>query len=131
MRIQEGPGWRFGLDPGRIPFAVLIGSDHWAAELTLAEARALRDGAFALHAELAALQDRLMPEEAISLELERGALWLELEACGDALALRFVLRGEGPVRGLEGGWGAGATAAVLALLGQLDPGDETARQAQR
>ncbi len=130
MRIQEGPGWRFGLDPGRSPFAVLIGADHWAAELTLAEARALRDGALALKAELADLQDRLMPEEAISLELERGALWLELEGRGDALALRFVLRGEGPERGLEGGWCAGATAAVLALLAQLDSGDETTRLPQ-
>lgn len=129
MLIQEGKGWRFGVDRRRSPFSVLIGSEHWAAELTLAEAREFRDGALSLAAELARLQDRLMEEESISLELERGQLWLELEACAGDLALRFVLRGEGQSRGIEGGWTAGATAAVLALLAQLDPDDETARRA--
>ncbi|MEB3320821.1 MAG: DUF1818 family protein [Cyanobium sp.] len=121
MQVQEGPGWRFGIDPQRRPFPVLIGGDGWAAELSPVEIGALRDGALALAAELARLDDRLMPEEWISLELEREGLWLELEGRGGELALRFVLRGGPSARGLEGSWTVAATAAVLAQLAQFDP----------
>ena len=44
MQVQEGEGWRLVVDPAREPFAVLIGGEGWAAELTGGEARALSRG---------------------------------------------------------------------------------------
>lgn len=119
MQVEQGPGWRFGVDPARAPFAALVGGEGWAAELTLGELQALRDGALRLRAELQALAPQLMPEEQITLELERDALWLELEGQGGAWALRFVLQPTGGGRGLEGSWSAAATAALLAVWEQL------------
>jgi hypothetical protein len=118
VQVQEGFGWRFCVDLQRQPHAVLIGGEAWALELTLAEAAALRRGALQLSAELAAIADQLMAEEAITLEFERGPLWLELEGYPGRCALRFVLQaGEGG-RGVEAGWSAAATAPFLAALRQ-------------
>ena len=49
MEVREGPGWRLVVDSDRHPFCVLIGGGEaaagaWAAELTQAEALALRRG---------------------------------------------------------------------------------------
>jgi hypothetical protein len=76
---REGEGWRLAWDAGRQPFPVLIGGDGWAAELTAAEAEALRDAVADLAAQHGALVEQLMAEEAIELELERGAWWLAIE----------------------------------------------------
>jgi len=63
-------------------------------------------------------------EEALSLELEtrlagEGQLWLILEGDRSQWCLGFVLTPESGVRGLEGHWEAGATAAFVAALGAL------------
>ncbi|MCP9928966.1 DUF1818 family protein [Cyanobium sp. CH-040] len=118
MQVQEGPGWRFCVDPSRDPYPVLIGGDGWAVELHAAEARALLEGCCRLADELAAMADRLMPEERVTLELERGPLWLELDGQPSSWRLRFVLT-SGPMdRGVEAGWSDTATMALLAALRQ-------------
>jgi hypothetical protein len=118
LRVQEGPGWRLCVDSRRTPFPVLIGGDGWAVELRADEAQALIEGCCRLADELASLAGRLMPEECVTLELERGPLWLELEGMPRAWRLRFVLTPGPTARGVEAGWGEGASLAVVAALRQ-------------
>jgi hypothetical protein len=120
LQVQQGPGWRFGVDPQRQPYGVLIGGEGWAAELQQHEAGALRQAALRLHAQWRDLGDQLMPEESISLETECGALWVELEGNRQAVALRFVLQPQSGERGVEGSWSAEATQALLAVLAQVE-----------
>lgn len=118
MQVQHGPGWRFGFDPSRHPYPVLIGGDDWAAELRQHEAMALHQAVQSLRGQWLAIRDQLMPEEAISLDTECGALWAELDGTARAVALRFVLQPEGAERALEGGWSRPATEALIAVLAQ-------------
>jgi hypothetical protein len=119
LRVQEGPGWRLCVDRRRTAYPVLIGGEGWAVELSGDEAQALMEGCCRLADELAALAGRLMPEERVTLELERGPLWLELEGQPRAWRLRFVLTPQPSVRGVEAGWGEGASPAVVAALRQV------------
>lgn len=84
----------------------------------------LRQLAGELEHQLAAIADQLMPEEAITLELERelcpGSLWMELEGGPASWSLRFVLTPAPGQRGLEAGWGPGASAAICAALKGLE-----------
>ncbi len=120
MQVQQGTGWRFGLDPARHPYAVLIGGEDWAAELWPQEAAALLRAAQRLHDQWLTIRPQLMPDEAVTLETECGSLWAELEGTSDAVALRFVLQPMAQERGLEGRWSADATQALLAVLAQAD-----------
>lgn len=136
MQVQEGAGWRLALDTAHQPFPVLVGGQGWAAELTLAEARALRSGVIRLRDQHRSLEGQLMPGELVSLELELeleldkeggldrtsaepGSLWLGLDADGSRWTLRFVLSPGGHGRGLEGGWEQEASAALAAALDLL------------
>lgn len=127
MQVQEGEGWRLVHDPGRQPFPVLIGGQHWAAELTGEEAEALRTGVAVLVGQQASMAAELMAEEALTLEHEQvlqadaADLWLALEGDRRQWALRFVLRAAPGQRSLEGGWLAPASAAIAAALSQMSP----------
>lgn len=117
MRVQEGEGWRWLEDPARHPFSVLVGGLGWAVELTAGEARDLQLGLSQLVREHRGLVSQMMPEEAISLELERGPLWMALEGDREAWEVRFVLTpAESGSRAVEGSWTAGASAALAAAL---------------
>ena len=118
MQIQQGPGWRFGFDPSRHPYAVLIGGEGWASELRQQEAAALHQAAQRLHQQWLAIRDQLMPEEEISLDTECGALWVELDGTATGVALRFVLQPPAAERALEGRWSGPATEALIAVLAQ-------------
>ncbi len=118
MQVHEGEGWRWLVDPARHPFSVLIGGQGWAVELTAEEARALQQGLALLVQEQRALVDQLMAEEAISLELERGPLWMALEGDRQSWVLRFVLTPPTASRAVEGSWGPGASAALVAALAE-------------
>lgn len=106
------------VDPGRDPYPVLIGGNDWATELRAEEARALCDGCSLLAEELEAIAHRLMPEERVTLELERGPLWMELEGRPFSCRLRFVLSPGPSARGVEAGWDEPASAALMAALRQ-------------
>jgi hypothetical protein len=116
---REGEGWRLAWDAGRQPFSVLIGGDGWAAELSLGEAEALRDGVSLLAAQHADLVDQLMAEEAISLELERQPWWIGLEGDRAGWALRVVLTPGPGQRAVEGCWSMAASRPFMAALQQL------------
>lgn len=130
MEVREGSGWRLVLDPDRQPFVVLIGGGDaeagaWAAELTLAEARALQRGVATLVEQHRALVGSLMAEEAIELAMELacegGELWLGLEGDRNRWCLRFVLTPAPGRRGVEGSWGWEASAALAAALETFAP----------
>lgn len=127
MQVCEGEGWRWLVEPARHPFCVLAGGEGWAVELTAAEAAALSQGLVRLVAEHRQLVDQLMPEEAISLELEQGleqgGLWIGLEGHREAWELRFVLTPAPALRGVEGRWSAAASAALVAALAQTAASD--------
>lgn len=107
----------------RQPFPLLVGGRHWAAELTLDEAQVFQAAVAKLVEQHAGLADQLMAEEALSLEMETplagGLLWLTLEGDRSQWCLGFVLTPEPGLRGLEGHWEAGSTAAFVAALGSL------------
>jgi hypothetical protein len=128
MDVREGKGWRLVTDPDRQPFAVLIGggdpsSGGWAAELTAAEAEALRRGVTTLVEQHRSLQPTLMAEEALDLELAMacggGELWLALAGDRASWSLRFVLTPAAGCRALEGSWPAAASEAMAAALAAL------------
>ena len=116
---REGEGWRLAWDASRQPFSVLIGGDGWAAELSLSEAEALRDGVSLLAAQHADLVDQLMAEEAISLELERQPWWIGLDGDRDGWSLRVVLTPGPGQRAMEGSWSVAASRPFMASLQQL------------
>ena len=125
MEVREGSGWRLVVDSDRHPFGVLIGGGEaaaaaWAAELTQAEALALRRGMNTLQEQHRALVDTLMAEEAIELAMELacegGDLWLSLEGDRNRWCLRFVLTPAHGRRGVEGSWGGEASVALAAAL---------------
>jgi Domain of unknown function (DUF1818). len=76
MLVQEGEGWRWLQDSARHPFSFVIGGQGWASELTAEEALGLGQALVQLVQEHQALASQLMPEESISLELERGPFWI-------------------------------------------------------
>jgi hypothetical protein len=132
MQVCEGEGWRLEHDPARHPFVVLLGggpadAGGWAAELTAAEATALRGAVLRLQAEHGALVPLLLEEEAIDLELEvpcaEGVLWLGLGGRRSHWCLRFVLTPGPGQRAVEGSWNAAASAAVAAALAALQLGE--------
>ncbi len=123
VQVREGEGWRLAFNPLRQPFPLLVGGRHWAAELSLAEAQVFQGAVARLVQQHADLVDQLMAEESLSLELETplagGRLWLTLEGDRTQWSMGFVLTPELGVRGLEGHWEAGATAAFAAALAAL------------
>jgi hypothetical protein len=124
VQVGEGEGWRLAFNPLKSPFPLLVGGRQWAAELTLAEAQVLQMAVAKLVQQHAGLVDQLMAEEALSLELETrlagdGQLWLSLEGDRSQWCLGFVLTPESGVRGLEGHWESGATAAFVAAFAAL------------
>ena len=112
---QEGPGWRLARDPARGEFCVLIGGASWAVELTDGEWRSLVTLLAELQEQHQRLVSQLMAEEAISIELERGVWWGELEGNRDSWSLSVVLTAE-QGRGAEGHWPNPAAAAMVATM---------------
>lgn len=106
-------------DASRHPFPVLIAGNGWAAELSDAEALALRDGVWDLVEQHRQLVDQLMAEEAIELELERGVWWLSIEGDRQSWALRAVLSPDPSQRALECFWPEAAAGPFTVALQQL------------
>jgi hypothetical protein len=125
VQVREGEGWRLAVDPYRRPFPVLIGGDGWAAELTAAEAWALRLGVGRLVREHRGQLATLLEEEALAMDLELdlqpGSLWLALEGDRHRWSLRLVLTPAGDQRGLEGSWSPAASEAFAAALELASP----------
>lgn len=112
---QEGAGWRLCRDPSRGDYSILIGGEDWGFELKEPEWRGLVDLVVTLQQQHADLVGRLMAEEEIELELDRGLWWGCLSGDRVAWELRIVLT---PMEGraVEGRWPAPAAAAMVAAM---------------
>ena len=117
MIQQEGPGWRLARDPQRAGFPVLIGGEAWALELTETEACALASVLRRLVDQHRSIRDQLMPDEAITLELECSKWWACLDGDRSTWSLRVILSaGASGARGLEVSWPAPAAQAMAAAM---------------
>jgi hypothetical protein len=114
--IKSGAGWRIGWNPHAPEFKGLIGTDHWAIELTEAE---LNDFCRLL-AQLADTMEHqaneLMDQEKIACEAESDLLWMEVEGYAHSYGLRFILN---TGRGVEGEWDAAAVPELLQAAGMV------------
>ena len=105
MIQQEGPGWRLARDSSRTGFPVIIGGESWALELTEQEWTVLVPVICELIDEHTSLKNQLMPDESISLELERQPWWGCIDGDKDSWSLKLVLEGDGNhIRGIEAYW---------------------------
>ncbi len=105
MIEYEGPGWRLVRDSSRKDFPYLIGGDGWSVEISETEWKELIPLIFDLIGQHKNLQDQLMPEEKISLEIERKAYWAHLDGNKDLWSLKIIIDGkEQNNRSLEVYW---------------------------
>jgi hypothetical protein len=99
--LKSGTGWRLGWNPTATEYQGLVGGDHWALELTLAEfedfCRLIMQLAETMHQ----MSTELMDEEHIVCELESSLLWLEASGYPHAHSIRLILQ-QG--RRCEGFW---------------------------
>jgi transposase len=86
-----------------------------AIELTDGEWRSLVALLIELQEQHQRLVSQLMAEEAISIELERGVWWGELDGDRNSWSLSVVLTAE-HARGAEGHWPDPAAAAMVAAM---------------
>ncbi len=118
MIQQEGPGWRLAKDTSRECFPVIIGGEGWAVELTDFEWQVFFTLVRDLTDQHKKLEDQLMPEEKLSIELEREPWWGCLDGDREAWSLMVVLRNqsEGRLRGLEAYWPIPAAQAMASAV---------------
>ena len=101
----EGPGWRLARDPLRGKFSVLLGGDSWAIEITEYEWDSLVPLIIELIEEHEKIKNQLMPEELISLEMEKDSWWACLDGDRNQWSLKIILEGdEVSLRGIEAFW---------------------------
>ncbi len=117
MVQNEGPGWRIARDPSKKIFQVLLGGDGWAIELTQEEFGMFVELGGDLLTEFLLREDQMMPEEIISIEIERQNLWGCLEGKVSEWSMRFVLQpANQSSRGLEVSWSPPAAKAILLAM---------------
>ncbi|WP_448526082.1 DUF1818 family protein [Parathermosynechococcus lividus] len=114
--LRTGQGWRVGWRSESESFPALVGSDHWAVELTAAEFQAFTALLAQLTQQLQAMSSELMPDEAIALTASNEQIHLELDGYPHAYGLHLiVLQG----RRAEGEWPAPVSADFLLACAEL------------
>jgi hypothetical protein len=108
--LKSGRGWRLGWNPTATEYQGLVGSEHWALELTLAEFKDFCRLLLQLAETMQQMSTELMDEEHIACELESPLLWLEASGYSHAYSIRLILQ-QG--RRCEGSW---PSIVVLDLL---------------
>ncbi len=105
MIDQEGPGWRLAKDPLRQDFPYLIGGEYWSVELSQNEWKILGSTLTDLIDQYENMKNQLMPEEMITLEIERPPFWASLDGKKDLWTLKVILNGKAAnVRSVELYW---------------------------
>jgi len=94
MIEYEGPGWRLVRDCSRKDFPYVIGGDGWSVELSETEWKELIPLIFDLISQHKKLRDQLMPEEKISLEIERKECWVYLDGNKELWSLKVIIDGK-------------------------------------
>jgi hypothetical protein len=112
-QVKSGEGWRLGWDSSADEFCGLVGSDHWAIELTAAEFNDFCRLASQLGETMGQMHQELMEEERLSCEAESDLLWLEAEGYPHAYELHLILL---TGRRGEGSWFAEAVPGLLQAI---------------
>ncbi|WP_416670700.1 DUF1818 family protein [Egbenema bharatensis] len=112
-QVKSGEGWRLGWDSSAREFSGLVGSDHWAIELTTAEFNDFCRLASQLAETMRQMRQELMEEERLSCEAESDLLWLEAEGYPHAYELHLILL---TGRRGEGSWSAAAVPDLLQAI---------------
>ena len=116
-RIQQGEGWRLGVNPDASLYPGLVGTESWSLELTDIELKDFCRLTLQLADTMQAIAAELMDEERISCEAESENIWLEAEGFPDTYGLRLILltgrRGEGE-------WSASAIPELLSAIRLID-----------
>jgi hypothetical protein len=108
--LKSGRGWRLGWNPTAAEYQGLVGSDHWALELTLAEFEDFCRLLTQLAETIQQMSTELMDEEYVACELESSLLWLEASGYPHAYSIRLILQ-QG--RRCEGFWPSTVVADLL------------------
>ncbi len=120
MIQHEGPGWRLAWDSSRKLFPYLIGGENWAFELSEKEWHALAAIICDLTDQHRVLQSQLMPEESISVELERLPWWACIDGLKDKWSLKLILLGDDhSSRSLEMYWPIPIGQVVTSLIRKM------------
>lgn len=109
-RLQQGDGWRLGVNPHALDYPGLVGTDTWSLELTNREWQDFCRLALQLAETMTAIASELMDEERISCEAESETLWIEIEGVPTAYTLRLILL---TGRRAEGEWSSSAVPELL------------------
>ena len=105
MDQREGDGWRLARDCSRGKYSYLIGGESWAFELTEKEWKALASLIDELVREHERLSEQLLPDESITLELQKEFWWGTLVGGKSAWSLKFIMEGNSHIsRSLEAFW---------------------------
>lgn len=115
-QLKSGTGWRLGWNPDAETFQGLVGTDHWAIELTETELADFCRLTLQLADTMQAMQQELMEEEQISCEAESDLLWLEAEGFPQAYRLRLILLSG---RRAEAEWTETAVAGLIQAVQTL------------
>ncbi len=120
MIQHEGLGWRLASDSSRQPFSYLIGGENWAVELSEKEWNSLSLVICELTDQHKLLQSQLMPEESISVELERLPWWASIDGFKDKWSLKLILLGDGDSdRSMEMYWPIPIGQVVTSLIRKM------------
>jgi Domain of unknown function (DUF1818) len=114
--LKSGNNWRIGWNPSASKYKGLVGTDHWAIELTETEFNDFSRLLSQLADTMKQMASELMDEEKISLEVESDLIWMEVEGYPQEYCLRFILN---TGRGVEGQWNASAVGGLLEAASTL------------
>lgn len=116
-RIQQGEGWRLGVDLDSSLYSGLVGTNSWCLELTSIEFCDFCRLALQLADTMIAMATELMDEERISCEAESETLWIEVEGFPHSYTLRLMLL---TGRRAEGEWPPSAVPELLNAIRLVD-----------
>ena len=116
-RIQQGDGWRLGVNSNAPTYPGLVGTDEWSLELTDRELKDFCRLTLQLADTVTAIATELMDGERISCEAESECLWLEAEGYPHAYTLRLILL---TGRRAEGEWTPSAVPELLSAIRLID-----------
>jgi hypothetical protein len=114
--LKRGKGWRIGWNAEAQIYKGLVGSDHWAIELTEAEMQDFQRLLAQLAQTMSEMSEQLMAQEKISCEAESDLLWLEVEGYPHSYSLRLILHQN---RCCEGNWTSEAVSELVKVSQNL------------
>jgi hypothetical protein len=115
--IKKGKGWRIGWQEKASAYKGLIGSEHWAIELTVAEMQDFRRLLLQIHQGMLDISKHLMEEEIIVCEAESDLIWLGAEGYPHNYSLRIILHHH---RSCEGTWSENVTQDLIQATQSLE-----------